>query len=415
MLTEGPNHKRHTPAHSAGQASLGFSLACGALALVAAVVAGFAWSRPTMTSSVLAYTQSGQLSYGARVPAGSVYGPSGLTTGEPVYTSLVKELRLGFSYHFDASAATNLRGTEKVVAAIGNGQGITRSFVLGSEKTFRGTRFDAAATLSLPSLEAVAAAFARAGGGSSLGSYAVTLYPLVAVEGLLGGSHVAASFDPQWSFTYSGGALVPAGGPSGNAAGATAGGTGTSAGVGTASGTGAGAAPATGQGASPSWATSSSGSVTVPRAQTATLWFRGLGVPLARTGSLVLLALAFVAGGASAGRVLRDATSQDEAVRIATRYGSSLLKVESLPDFPSVVPVEMSSFGGLMQVAARLECPVLHCTGAGEGAADTYAVVDNTTLYRYRTTDTASAAETSKVPTPAQGSGPEIVLEKVAR
>jgi|GEM_PF-6036765 len=400
MPTERPNYKRHAPARSPGQASLGLSVAFGALALVGAVVAGFAWSRPTMTSSVVGYTQSVELSYWAHVPAGSVYGPAGLTTGEPVYTSLVKELQLGVAYKFDASAATDLRGTEKVVATIGNGQGITRQFVLGPETTFHGTHFDATAALNLRALEAVAASFAQAAGGSALGSYAVTVSPSVAVKGSVGGSQVAASFDPQWSFTYSSGALVPASGPGGSAAGATAGAGGPS------GGTGAGNAAATGQGTSLSWATSSSGSVTVPSAKAATLWFRALKVAFARTGSLVLLAFALVAGAVSGGRVLRDANSEDEAVRIATRHGSSLIEVKSLPDYPSVALVEMASFAGLMQVATRLECPLLYCAGTGNGAPGTYAVVDNTTLYCYRT---AGSARTSKVPRPERGAELEAV------
>jgi hypothetical protein len=112
--------------------------ACGARASVAGVVAGFAWARPTTTASVLHYTQAGSLSYSAPVPPDSVYGSEGLRTGQPVYTSVVSKLRVGFSYQLQTGAPTALSGSEQLVATIDNGQGITRNFTLQPLTRFSG-------------------------------------------------------------------------------------------------------------------------------------------------------------------------------------------------------------------------------------------------------------------------------------
>ena len=350
--------KRHATA-GPGQAGLGVGVACLAIALLAATAAIFAWARPTTAKTVLGYTQSGRLSYSAPVPAGSLYDGR-LSTGEPVYSDVVDKLKVGFTYQFQSGAASLLTGNERLVATINNGQGITRSFVLSGAKSFHGDRSYISGELSLTALDEVADAFNRAAGGS-LDGYTVTISPSVATKGRLGPEPVATSFAPQFVFSYTGSALVPA--PASSAPSL--------------------ASAANSQPATESFTPSSSGAVTVPNARAASFLLSNLKVSTARTAALVLLGLALAVGAFAGRRLLLQAKSEDEKVRIASRYGPSLIPVSALPDFPSVIPVEMSSMAGLMRVSRQLQCPVLHCPGGEDRATNVYAVIDNGTLYRY--------------------------------
>ena len=147
---------------------------------------------------------------------------------------------------------------------------------------------------------------------------------------------------------------------------------------------GAGSGPATGatpatQGTTGSLTPRSAGAVTVPSAQPATVLLNDLKVADVRVVALFVLGFALLFGLFAGRRLFREATSDDEGVRIATRYGATLVEAESLPAGPRTAMVELSSFAGLLQVARRLECPVLH----QGGIADTYAVVDSGTIYHY--------------------------------
>ncbi|MGC1184919.1 MAG: DUF5305 family protein [Candidatus Dormiibacterota bacterium] len=98
-------------------------------------------------------------------------------------------------------------------------------------------------------------------------------------------------------------------------------------------------------------------------------------------GFLAILLASLLLLGFAGWPLLREATSDDEPSRIAARYGSSIVEAEAVEAHAGVVVVPLGSFEGLLQVARRLECPILHWADAG----DVYAVVDSGTLYRYRT------------------------------
>jgi hypothetical protein len=328
-------------------------IVCAVLGICAVIIGGLAWSRPTMTAASLSYTQSGSLSYSAPTSPTSVYGSAGVVTGDPVYGSVVSALTVSYAYRFRATSPTTiLNGAEQLVATISNGQGLTRTIALQPSVTrFIGESFTATGTLSMAALQSAAAAFAKAAVGYGSSTYAVAITPSVSVLGHLGPAPLNASFDSPVSFSYSDGALLP--GTSGGASGA---------------------------GGQASFASSSTGSVSVPAGQPATLLL-GLSVSNARIASLVVLLASLLLGGLAGWPLLREATSEEERTRIAARYGSSIIEAEAVAAHAGVVVVELGSFEGMLQVARRLECPILHWGDAG----DVYAVVDSGTLYRYRT------------------------------
>jgi hypothetical protein len=350
MPTEHEGRGANSGARRGGR--LDAAIVCAVLAICAVIVAGLAWSRPTMTTSTLRYTQSGRLSYSAPAKSSSVYGSAGVTTGEPVYGSAVKALTVSYSYQFQAATATSLSGTEQLVATISNGEDLTRTIPLQpAAMSFIGERFTATGTLSMVSLQSAAAAFVQAGGGADSGAYSVEISPSVSLHGWLGPASLNALFNSPINFSYSSGNMLPGG------SGASSGG-----------------------GGQTSFASSSTGSVSVPAGQPATLLL-GLSVSNARIASLVVLLASLLLGGLAGWPLLREATSEDERARISARYGSSIIEAEAVAAHAGVVVVELGSFEGMLQVAHRLECPILHWGDAG----DVYAVVDSGTLYRYRT------------------------------
>jgi hypothetical protein len=354
-------------------------IAAGLLALCAGVLAGFSWSRPTREQSTLTYTQSGRLSYAARTSADSVYGRAGLTTGEPIYAADVNQVTVSYAYVLNAADLAKVSGSEQLVATMTNGNNLSQTIALQQKSAFTGDHFDATGTLNVTALQKAANAFERASGETGSQSFTVSIAPRVEVHGRIDDSPLASTFNQAATFAYTSGSpstpasLVPASSNQGSVAGSsTAGSTLTS----------------------PAFSASATGRVAVAGGRASTL-VPGFSVAKARLISLVVLAVAFLVALVLGRRLLGDAISKDERVRIATRYGESLVEVDDLPSAPGLVVVELSSFDGVREVARRLECPVLHRVAGEPSASDIYAVIDSGTLYRYGTSRTdASAGKT---------------------
>ena len=345
--------RRSGGASGAGQDAL---LLCVVVALCAAVVAGFAWTHATRKASVLHYTQSGRLSYSAPARPTSIYGRSGLTPGEPIYTHVVHVVHLSYTYRFVTTLPAKVSGTEQLVATMENGQGIMRTLPLSPVTDFTGESSVVSGTLNLAALHTMAHIFDKASGHAFSGNYTVGIAASINLHGTLEGMPVSATLDQPENFTYGSGSLVLNSAP------------------GTATSTGGGVV----QSPSQELSTNAPGSVSVPDAQGATL-FADLLVSNARVGSLIVLVASLLLVWLLGHRVIKRAMSDDERDRIAARYGSSLVEVNELPAYPGVVMVTLNSFEGLRQVARRLECPILY---RGDGQ-DIYAIVDNGTMYRY--------------------------------
>jgi len=343
-------------------AQLDVVLFCALIAVCAAVVGGLAWTRPSGTVGVTKYVQSGTMSYTGSTSPASIYGSAGLSTGEPIYTSALTKVTIRYAYRMDSAAPMDVSGTEKLLATMSNGQGISRTVTIQPSTSFRGDGFVATGVLSLRTLEAIANTFAQTSGSTA--SYPVTISPVVRITGRLDTLPLLATFHPSVPFTFDSNVLTPSG-----TSASTSGSAGTNAG---------GAASAS---TLRPFKTTLVGSIRSTGVVPSRL-FLGLSVAQARIVSLALLVAALFFGALIGLPLLYDATSDDERMRISTRFGQSLVEVQAIPGSSALVIVEVSSFGGLNQVARRLECPILH--HSKEGLEDTYMVMDNGTLYRYR-------------------------------
>ena len=183
-------------------------------AIVAAcstALAAFSWSRGTTAAAAIEYRQTAGLSYAAPSGAPTIYGRTGLVTGDPVYLKAVSALRVTYAYSIAASGAPEgFTGAEQLVATVSNGLGLARDVPLEPVQHFAGSAFRTTATLDLATLEAVAATF-----DSFLGtpgaSYTVSFSPNVVVRGRLGAAPLKAVFDEPTKFTMTSSELVPAG------------------------------------------------------------------------------------------------------------------------------------------------------------------------------------------------------------
>lgn len=354
-------------------------LAGAVVALAVAAATGLAFSRPETTVSRAGYEQTGRLSYTASVGRSSIYGPAGLSSGQPVYSVAVKNLHVAFRYRLQSARPVSVSGTERLVAEMSNGQGVVRTIPLVHKTAFRGGQFVATAVLPIATLKHLASVFEGAVGAQlNASSYSVTFKPTVVVTGKLAGAPLLASFHPSIPFTYTGGVLAPSlsGGPT-NYLGAPA-----------------PASHAAAPKPRPQLSSTKAGTVQLGGSHAVDL-FGSLTVAHARLVSLVALAL-FLALALLAGRSFaRARATREERDRIASRHRAVLVPVATFPAAPEVTIVEIDSFPGLLRIARRLECPILSESGPGPGA---YAVVDNGTVYRYRSRPLPAGDEAARAP-----------------
>lgn len=331
---------------------------CAAVIAGAAAVAGFAWTRPTTSALVVHYSQNGRLTYNTPTSPTSVYGSTGVKTGQPVYAKDVPSLNISYTYHLTAPSNARVSGTEQLIAKVSDGLGITRSVPLQAVPTqFSGAHFRVSASLSFASLDAAVASFQPiASVTTSTSTYKIDIYPQVAVHGRISGIKMGAAFNPVMTFSYVSDVLSPA-----------------------MNGSSAITSSSASSNSASSFQKSTSGSVTHTRSLVNQLL--GFSVEDVRIASLVVLAIAIGALLSLGWPLIHDFTSDDERVRIETRYKSSLVEIHSLPAPRSVVLVDISEFTGLSVISHKLECPILHLS---DELGDIYAVVDNGTLYQYR-------------------------------
>jgi hypothetical protein len=319
------------------------------LALVAALVGIVSWTaapRHTVATSV-GYNQSGAFSYTADAPA-SVYGDTGVTTGDPVYLRLASQVVVHFAYQFTTSVPHAVQGsyTTTVVLALDNGW--KRTFSVGSEATvpFTGDSFTATLPLDLPQVQAMLDAIAQQTGVQRY-TATLTVAPTVTLAGTVAGTAVSEQFTPALTFTFDPLELVLQ------------------------------------QGAAKTDPVSPSkpGSVRQTRTAPAQLALPGLhpSIALLRALAGVALLLALLAGGLALAAT-RAAAQWDEVRRIRARYGALLVPVGNDTAPASGRIVEVASFAALVKVATQCHSLILDSQGV---PVHRFTVLDGTAVYQY--------------------------------
>jgi signal peptidase I len=365
------------PAAPAGSGrSLGALPATAAAALVAfAALAALSFARPLTTHAVAqgVYTQTGHFSYDAPSPEGArVYGSTTVTTGQPLFLSIVHNANFHFAYALSSAKIHSVSGTVALDAQVASPNGWKRTLHLAAPMSFSGDRTTITGGLSFRSLTKL---LQRVDALSNLigGTYTLTLLPKVHIHGIVGGNPVNDHFAPQLPLTLDPNELQ----------------------LQQSSATGAGAAAALTQ------AASGSGSVTV--ASQITLLKLKVSVALARRISLVGAALAAILLLAGIVLGLRSRKA-DEHEQIARTYRDLIVAVEGLPATAAASVVRTTSIEGLARIADQTGRMVMHAEHAG---LHTYFVEDSGIRYTFELGVGAEAPDT--VPSAAESAALRVV------
>jgi signal peptidase I len=347
---DGPNLLPSAPGGSGR--SFGALPATAAAALVAfAALAALSFARPLTTHALAqgVYTQTGHFSYDASSPEGApVYGSTTVTTGQPLFLSIVHNANFHFAYALSSAKAHAVSGTIALDAQVASSNGWKRTLHLAAPTSFSGDRTTITGGLSFLSLSKL---LQRVDALSNLigGTYTLTLVPKVHIHGIVGGNPVNDHFAPSLPLTLDPNELQLQQG----------------------SATGAGAASALTQ------AASGSGAVTV--ASHISLLKLKLSVALARRVSLVggALAAILLLAGILLGLRSRKADEHDQ---IGRQYRDLIVSVEGLPAAAAASLVRTTSIEGLARIADQAGRMVMHTERAG---LHTYFVEDSGVRYTF--------------------------------
>ena len=319
------------------------------------------------------YTQSGAFHYSAAAKESSVYGMSGLRTGEPIISKLVGPVRTRFTYQLKAATSVSAGGTTAMDVTVKLPQGFQRTFVVAAKETFTGATASVSGALPIHDIKTYVRSAEQSigmGTAGSFGGVTVTLRPHVKIQGTVAGRALATSYSPELSFSFDGSTLTPSSDEQAGGA----------------------AAPVGGSAAASPFHPSKSGSVSYDAAvaNTVPLAVVHPTVSTARIVGFGLAGLCLLITLWLARPLFRSRDGAGERDRIAALYGTFLVPTDSII-VPDVPVADVSSIDALADLAKRYEARILHVRGDGDAEMDCYLVWDNGMLFRYRSASRAPA------------------------
>ncbi len=329
---------------STGAASTVAVGAAAALALFA-VIAVAAWTRP-VTSQVTvadAWAHTGTFAYGADVRRSAVYPTGRVTTGDTVFTRLVRRLEVAFTYRFESRGPADVRGGVGLDAVVSDGQGWSRRVPLAPEEPFSGSAARVSGTIDLRAVRALVERMRRLT-GSTATLFTVSLAPTVQLAGYTGATVVDERYEPTVALQLDATGLRPA---------------------------------AEANGAAVDWEVRKSGSIVASAPSSLRLGPVALAVDRARVlGGLGVAVSLLVALGALLWALTRQ---RDSATAIRDRFGRRVVEAEiAIPEDRWVT--DIATADELARIAEHYDRVVLH---AAERGGDVYLVDDGVAVYRF--------------------------------
>jgi signal peptidase I len=371
----------HLPQHP-GNPVVGV-LAFGLLALVPFVaLALLAFTRPPTTHRQvkIPYKQSGTLSYSADAAPGPAYPSGHATTGEPLFTDVLRAVDVRFGYQFESDAKHALTGKASLSETITSTSGWHRTLALGAPTHFRGDHGSVAGTLDLGSLVALIDSVEAT--TKVHGIYALTITPRVSAHGTVGPAPLEATFAPEIKFSIVEGEVKPEG---------------TAESPGARGSAGTGSSSSTGSSAPSQFAPSSSGSVAGAQNEPTSLPLGIVQPSVATARAIALGAIALIIATALAILALlrpilarRVPRRGDEATSILARYRGMIVPVARVWPLPGVPVIDVVDIDALVQIAEHYERSILHETDA---KGDAFWVSDESGQFRYTVDRAANAVE----------------------
>jgi signal peptidase I len=354
------NGRNHAMANRFNFSAAFIAAACAAaICLVAAVVA---FTRPTDRVSGVGtpYAQQVTFGYTAHVRPGLVYPTGTLTTGQPIFLRLIRDLDIQVHYQLTSRAQSAIAGTEEILLHVNGPSGWHRNLVLVPTTHFSGDTTNTEVPLSLPQVESFLVRISSLIGAVGVGAYDIAVEPVVHVTGTVAAQPVHTTFSPLLTFQIQGGQLASSGAsPS------------------AASAPGPDAEPTTSQ---PGYTTSQSGTVASTGTAANTLTVLGASIPVPALRWLSLLGLILSVLAAALAYMRRQAEPFQETAHIQSQYGHMIVPIVAGEDlgWPAVDVPTIKALAKLAESGQRL---ILH---SRSGEVDTYMVNDEGTVYRYQ-------------------------------
>lgn len=347
-LVNGPRHHDGTR-----PTNYGALLAASAFAVAAfAVLAAFAISRPAHhpAARVTPFTQQVSFGYNAHVRRSPVYPDGAVSTGDPVFLTMVRQLNLHVDYRLVSDASTNLSGSEKVVLTMTGPSGWKRTFMLAPSTHFSGSHTSTDVAVNLSQMQGLLSEIQRLTGSPGFGTFALSVGPQVQVSGTVAGHPVNTSYAPSLSFTFGSGQLQVAGGP----------------GVGT--------------GSSSNFTQTQRGSVSSPGTAPTTFTVFGVSPQIVTLRWIAIIGLLLSIAVTLYFYLRKRGEPFEESFRIMAQYGHMIVPIVGGEDL-GWPPVDVASIKALVRLAESGQRLILHNRS---GDLDTYMVNEEGTVYRYQ-------------------------------
>jgi len=177
-----------------------YVLLFAALGLAGALLALVAFRQPVSETveAMVPYLQQGTFAYSAQGPR-SVYDKGEVTTGDPVFRSLLDRFQVRFDYAFTSEPATEVGGTYTLLAELQDANGWTRRLTLIPKTAFEGTTLSIEGEVRLDTLQAMID-FMRVQTGMQRAAFTLSVFPEIEVTGTLGGQKLETGFAPRLDF-----------------------------------------------------------------------------------------------------------------------------------------------------------------------------------------------------------------------
>jgi signal peptidase I len=358
-LVNGPRH--HDGTRPTNYSAL---LAASAFALAAfAVLAAIAFARPAHHRAALLtpYSQRVTFGYSAHVRRSPVYPSGRISTGDPVFLSMVRQLNLHIDYRLASDASTDVTGTEKVALTMTGPSGWKRTFVLTPSTHFSGSHTSTEVSLNLSQLQGLLSEIEKLTGSPGFGTFSLAVGPQVQVSGTVAGHAVSTSFHPTLGFSFSAGQLQVASGPSGAGGGSSAGSSG-------------------GATSAADFTQTQSGSVSSPGIAPTTFTVLGVSPQIATLRWIAIIGLLLCTAVALYFYLRKRGEPFEESFRIMAQYGHMIVPIVGGEDL-GWPPVDVASIKALVRLAESGQRLILHNRADD---VDTYMVNEEGTVYRYQ-------------------------------
>jgi len=326
-----------------------------AIAVAAAVLAVAAFTHPVTLTLLkdIHYEQHGVFSYSA--PGSdplSVYGGTGLQTGEPVFHQLIHKVNYQFDYQITSGSSIHTQGTVRLIALLSAMDGWQQTVELQPATPFSGSSVSASGVVDLDALQAVFDDL-QAQTGIQRQYFTINIVPQVSLNATIGGQVITENFTPQLQFQIDPFEMqLVRPDPTGP---------------------------------NPLYPIKD-GLIKQPYTEANTLSLLGLHLQVLAARWISLVAFMLALGGliALAIPVYRKMNNEGEAARIQRKYGAWLVRVsKGLPGREEHVK-DVVTMDDLARMAEKDGRPILH---AVKGQNHVYFVQDAGIVYRYTATD----------------------------